>query len=1396
MAPNSSALKGANSVRHTSSLPRRGYTALCASISISSYRFEPRPDSSAWLLSSDDDDDVVEPVGHVKGTSRGRIPPVTSSTDAGPKTRDRRRVGTPSVPTLSMASEPRTLYSSLNGASYGIEQAEAKLVHPDETQTLLPSPSLTPLVIQTRLTTKSVASPSAPNHLPTPNSLFSPGRIPCDHTFPHKVSRITTRNLSSLITASLDLQQLERLWKSSEVHMDALHVAAMIGKLPGVCKQQYSARLEVPEAYHPFIHELCQRAHLHLCSYKTRQLSNMLWVLAKLRLGSMQPRLTQDILTRLLPPSDAYAVPEDLHLDAAMDLSAQVSTSYRTDDFTHHRRRGTKGLTRVLCRSGPEDTSQSCSTKEGIASLQSLRYSGNAQDTSNAAWALAKLFAQQEPVGDIGSKGQALLGCWQYMHEACHSVLFAAERTARSMKPQEVVNTSWAFAKICMAAERVAGNACGDGMLDEDEEGDDQLSVNSVGMTYAESHLRHALSQRSLLSCSAVEGVGGDRPPPEMMVALKGCLGGELGQRALTLAEEGSLDRQQAPNLAWVCARLGYHNTRLLEGLATCTLGQLRSLTAQGISMSLWAYARLQYMHPGLIKGLATAASWKVRKFRGQSLANFAWALTEFRYYDPTLYSLLAREALYKIEEQRPLGLTTLLTAWSASGYYNISLFSAAGTAALQQLPSFRPHTLVRLLQACSRVGHRDPTLAAAAGRKLISWTEAGLLQPEEVATCITSMGLSLVKLLRTDCWEGPKPYGANSVSQQHQQQEHAPGSHAQGSNAPQPQNLPSIPISHALATEYKNLRPEWQCKQLKDALQRLSLWLAPHVGNLPTGKLTTLASTVASCCMAVSEYHVRPLHGVAWRLPSDATAQLAHATHVNRLAWLHDTDHAPSGSTVSGAMQDPARIPLSHDSSAPSSSTLWPSTLLTQLRQVFLDCCSPSSKHASLSHIASLLWAVTAAGLKDGKVMEGAVQVLTARLLTQPPRVTDQQLSPKWMVRVLWALSSCGQAPYLVGLEGAGVGLQGTGDLGESAESTSLQEIACSSEIADGVKNRLLYCIGPRVQDLDNEGLVMLLQCMAVQCMAVQSGAQLHMHAREFVPLSRSPASSVLLLTSQLDGEGRTVDVSTDHGQLTLEALQECLYRLEQGMLSVRQTVCLVPIILGFEGAAKASWIEGRRGDIMLLIGIRREAEDRLMRALQSSRRRKEKATAPGVQERELQFKQLVQQQKQKQQLHRHDGVLRRSTSLPSGSPKAHFKASATVVSGIAMRTDGMSDDRTGGKQSCSESPTMQPHLSVKACQALALLGRGRSPALDASCARAAAAAVTQALQAGGLVNPSALDSRPGSGGSGREDAYLLLAVLQLYSLANLCQPLKAIPPEDARIQHLLIKHAAFVHS
>ena len=349
----------------------------------------------------------------------------------------------------------------------------------------------------------------------------------------------------------------------------------------------------------------------------------MLWAMARLQLGRRYPAFTRQLLVRLMPPGPIQPMPPGPMQQGGTGVGSSSSCGPPGPV-----QQGGSGVGSSSSRGADQlpghDRRQSSSRRSARpvpASAQSLAACGNAIDVSNTAWAFARLLLEKacpafhgamydSPTSGGGIPTGSWPVPWSDVHHACRHLHSAASRTAPHMGPEEVSITAWAVASIAAMTARAGGGEDDEEQCDADE-GEGGAPLSSPGEEDGIDLLRPPSGLRPLLCSFFSDDV--------------------LGHRATHLASSCAYSRQQAPSLAWACARLEHRGKPLLDALAECTLRQLPNLTAQGLSMTLWAYARLGYRHPALIAGVARAATWKARKFTGRGLSNLAWALSEFR---------------------------------------------------------------------------------------------------------------------------------------------------------------------------------------------------------------------------------------------------------------------------------------------------------------------------------------------------------------------------------------------------------------------------------------------------------------------------------------------------------------------------------------------------------------------------------------------------------------------------------------------------------------------------------------------------------------------------------------------------------------------------------------------
>jgi len=235
-----------------------------------------------------------------------------------------------------------------------------------------------------------------------------------------------------------------------------------------------------------------------------------------------------------------------------------------------------------------------------------------AQAVSNTAHAIAKL--------DL--RGVAWGSLWKEIEGA-------ALARRREFKPQELVNTAWAFA--------TAGRA-----------------THALMDAVAEQSARQVreFNPQALANTAWAFATAGHAAP-----ALFDAIGTESARQVR------EFNPQALANTAWAFATAGHAAPALFDAIGREAAGRVREFKPQELSNTAWAFAAAGHAAPALFDAIGKEAAGRVRDFNPQNLSNTAWAFATAGHAAPALFDAIGREAAGRVHEFNPQNLAN--TAWS-----------------------------------------------------------------------------------------------------------------------------------------------------------------------------------------------------------------------------------------------------------------------------------------------------------------------------------------------------------------------------------------------------------------------------------------------------------------------------------------------------------------------------------------------------------------------------------------------------------------------------------------------------------------------------------------------------------------------------------------------------------
>ena len=416
------------------------------------------------------------------------------------------------------------------------------------------------------------------------------------------------------------------------------------------------------------------------CSYSPRQLSYMLWAVAKLQLAQrpLQAALVHQLLARLLPPlqdGSSSGSSSSSSSSSSVGSSHGDNSIYAGGSSSRHGDSGVNGSRKL----------SAASSRAGLG--QTLLTAGNARDVGMAAWAVARLardglWAHASHGGGVstGGSGTAAAAVFASSSNAalCHQLavaparasppaafacaegardgvehpmgpsgapacfravvahlLDAAQAHASGLGPQELSNTLWALAHLARMLERASGVAGGD-----DEEEEEEATGWEVEQREGQHRQGHGTMTNKLhaLSCGNDSGDSSDNrksllppcaavPPGPATQTMSQLVPASAAATLLPLLRgslQGPLGRR-ALALARHTALVRQRSTGLQPSTPD-VYQAAATLDRRHVPLLAWSAARLQHRDGDLLEALAGAALLQLRSLTAHGISLLLWA--------------------------------------------------------------------------------------------------------------------------------------------------------------------------------------------------------------------------------------------------------------------------------------------------------------------------------------------------------------------------------------------------------------------------------------------------------------------------------------------------------------------------------------------------------------------------------------------------------------------------------------------------------------------------------------------------------------------------------------------------------------------------------------------------
>ncbi|MEW5309102.1 MAG: hypothetical protein WDW38_001011 [Sanguina aurantia] len=685
-------------------------------------------------------------------------------------------LGNGSIHTLHTSGISSSSSSSSSGGSGGSNAA--------------PSPTV--------ISSTSDTAPSPPTHPATPRRLLN------------------ARQISSHISNSHHTSELARILRSHAPHgeLDAQHISAMLARVPKLvdlaCNQRgnpsashwplharqrmYSAVPDLPPDLSQLLLSLLQAFSTHLSdgAYGVRQLSNIVWVLGKLRMGRHGAELGE------LESVSAAVVAEAAA--ALLRGSGQLLRAGGMQDLSNF----ALGCTYLGMR---EDGLWHALGELAPAKLQEARL----QEVVNLAWCFAQSGVHSVP---LFSSIAAHLTRPAAPGTASHAELAdrpppgglpppSPPQPQPQQPPPQQQQPHAAPAGTTPAPPSPTPPPAGFPPTDTS-----RLQPESTPLVLY-------LNEQQLPNLAWAFAKAGVYNPTLMDLLCTAAVG-----------VIRSVSAQGLSNLAWSLATLRHTHPACLDALVAGIGWKRRGLSGQAISNIAWAMATLRHTPRPLLDTLVGEVWAKTETLKPLGITAVAVACVSANRHEPVLFLRLAQEAVLQLPGFRPATLVRLLWAFAKAGkHYRALLASAACVLAAERsrggLAALQAEELWALLWTFSVAG----AVAAPLSRQTALLPLAHKLLLPQLET-LSSARVHSLTLALASAHPLPHPHPL-PLHPTHQMQHQLSGSTATQQQLEQQQQQeeqqhPLAPALRAAAPACIRTQPALAVAQLVSALERL----------------------------------------------------------------------------------------------------------------------------------------------------------------------------------------------------------------------------------------------------------------------------------------------------------------------------------------------------------------------------------------------------------------------------------------------------------------------------------------------------------------------------------------------------------------------------------------------
>jgi len=185
----------------------------------------------------------------------------------------------------------------------------------------------------------------------------------------------------------------------------------------------------------------------------------------------------------------------------------------------------------------------------------------------------------------------------------------------------------------------------------------------------------------------------------------------EIEHRSTWLVEKGT--PQAVAITAWACATLGFEAPKLFAEIDRRSKWLVQEGDPQAVANTALACAKLGFKAPRLFAEIENRSKWLVKEGVSQAVANTAWACATLGFEAPNLFVEIEGQSKWLVEEGKPQEVANTAWACATLGFQALNLFAEIEHRSKWLVKEGVSQAVANTAWACAKLGVEAPKLFA-----------------------------------------------------------------------------------------------------------------------------------------------------------------------------------------------------------------------------------------------------------------------------------------------------------------------------------------------------------------------------------------------------------------------------------------------------------------------------------------------------------------------------------------------------------------------------------------------------------------------------------------------------------------------------------------------------------